>query len=154
MIYHRDIEKFLRKTANQYNIKIAFKNRKNLLSSIKTDRDKVNPTGGVYSIPVVDLENNKEYEYIGKTFRNIQTRIKEHQYNIKTKVPNTELAKTVLEKNYMPKWSNTKILITPKSKSALLIGESYEILRKQNLNINILNEKTSKDIPIIWSNWH
>lgn len=150
--YHPKIERLIKKTANKYNIKVAFRNRNNLFQTIKTDRDKSIPTGGVYKIPLINPNTNEEHFYIGKTARNLNIRVNEHKYDIKTNTPHTELSRAVLHDSFNPLWQNAEVLYAPRTKQALNLVESLEILKNQHAKNNIINEKISQDVSTLWVN--
>ena len=129
----------------EYNI--AFKTSA-LKKFIVSDRDKKTKVGGVYAIPIVT--NNNTLYYIGKTKRNLQTRIKEHKNSLTSIYGNTELKKKKMllaNKEAQPKWEEAKILATPHTE---YMSDIYENIMIWKFGDKCINTKQSKEPETLW----
>ncbi|XP_067121046.1 uncharacterized protein [Centruroides vittatus] len=110
------------------------------------DRDSLtlNEKSGVYEIPLKHTLSEEEIIYIGATTRMLHSRILKHQEDIRNNRPTTELAKKVLNQDYLPLWGHTKLLKRCDDRREVFIWESLYIS-----TLTLCNAPTL-EIPQLW----
>ncbi len=96
------------------------------LSTIKTllvrNKTCVETVAGVHKIPCKDCE----LVYIDETGSDLDIRIKEHKYSVRTANENNAIAKHVWDKNHCIDWANGQLLYkTNDSKTRKIIVSLY-----------------------------
>ncbi|XP_023231980.1 uncharacterized protein LOC111631875 [Centruroides sculpturatus] len=117
-----------------------------LRRTLCNDRDilTLNEKSGVYIIPLKHTTSGEEIMYIGATSRMMRSRIFEHQEDIRNNRPATELAKKVLDQNYLPLWNNIKLLKHCNDRRQIFIWENLYISAVLPCNAPTL------EIPQLW----
>ncbi|XP_023234854.1 uncharacterized protein LOC111634329 [Centruroides sculpturatus] len=117
-----------------------------LRRTLCNDRDSLtlNEKSGVYKILLKHTVSGEEIIYIGATTRMIRSRILEHQEDIRNNRPATELAKKVLEQDYLPLWNHVKLLNHCNDRRQIFIWENLYISAALSCNTPTL------EIPQLW----
>lgn len=73
--------------------------------------------------------NNCKASYVGQTKRKLNTRLKEHRFDIKRSTSPSMISKYIIECEHNFDWSNAKILDEEISYSKILVSEMLHIKR-------------------------
>lgn len=130
----------LSRILSKYNIRLVGTNNSDLSFLFDSGKDKLpleNRSNVVYKIPCDDCNG----VYIGQTYRQLRTRVKEHKYNIKEDVSrHTALTKHVTNHNHSFGYDNISILDEePRSYKRLLlemcniVGHSNSVNLRQDI---------------------
>ena len=121
-----------------------------LFKSTKDKISKEQQCNVVYEIPCKGT-NDEECDriYIGTTKRSLQTRLSEHEADIKKNKNTTAIAQHMLEHGHKPDFDSTKILDIENKHNRRMTLESLRIRQKANKTMN-----TKEDIDKISANYN
>lgn len=138
---------------NNNNIMFAHKSNTTLRPLFKSTKDKIakeQQCNVVYEIPCKGTNNEKCHQiYIGTTKRSLQTRLAEHETDIKKNKNTTAIAQHMLEHGHEPDFESTKILDIENKQNRRMTLESLRIRQKANKTMN-----TKEDIDKISANYN
>jgi len=132
--YIKSIAESFKPVVNKYGFHIAYTIPNTLRSFIKCgkdDLDSMSHQGVVYKISCHDCDA----PYIGQTKRQLRTRIKEHNLDIKKKIGSPSVISEHRNFNHDFGWDNIKILDNERSYQKRLISEMVHI-KKQPHGLN------------------
>lgn len=131
--------------------KPAYKRPKTIFNTLKNVKDKYGQEEctGVYEIPLVNLDKQRNEVYIRATKRNLRERLKEHERDIKNGVLTTALAKRAYECNVRIGWQNAKVVKQLYDVNEIAIAEELQIFTGSNKG-RVINERQSINISDAW----
>lgn len=143
----RSVSQILRKSKK----KSAYKRPKtifNILRNIKDEYEQENRTG-VYQIPLLNLDYQRNEAYIGATTRNLKNRLNEHKRDIRNGALTTALAKRAYEHDVKINWEEAKIIKEIHNMNELKVAEEVQIFLGIGSN-KVINDKQSVELSNAW----
>ena len=115
-----------------FNIQVVFKNN-NTINKLLIRNSPRNSEGCVYSIPCVDCN----FTYIGQTGKELERRISQHKYSIRTGQLSSGLFAHIRDHNHIIDWNNARKITINNSIIERNIIESSCIKHSFNCNMNL-----------------
>ena len=126
------------------NVDVAFKYKSTIKSLLVKNKCSVESGAGIYKIPC----NDCSLVYIGETGRNLETRIKEHKYAIKSCNFNNAIFNHVYKEDHRINWNDSNLMYKSNDFKKRKIIEATCIQKYDNFN---LNDGTYKLDPLMTS---
>lgn len=121
-------------------IEMVSRKTNTLFYRLRNEKDKRDAleTPGVYTIPLVRGNENKEY--IGRTLKTVNVRINQHRDDVKRKVGTTTLANAVTYEGWIPEWEKTRVISRPQTLMRSVLAEYIEIRNARGRTVNAIEE--------------